>query len=100
MNSLWGSFFEHLTRCGHNASLFIISLAALVVLVVAAAIIQATHVHRYLLPLLPGLALLALWRACVLVRRARVRQRERLRFSPLSRDEMRVARSKLVKERI
>jgi hypothetical protein len=97
MNSCWASFCEQLKRCGRHGTLFIFTLAALVALSIVVGIVQATELGPYLLPLLTSVGLLALWRGVVLFRRAR--HRERTKFSPLSCDELRVARSKLVKDR-
>ena len=99
MGPFWSSLFDHLKHCGRNATLFILTLAGLLVLTALAAVICDTHLHKYLLPVLPGVILLAAAWVGVAIRRARARRRERLHRSPLSRDELRVARSKLMKDR-
>ena len=99
MGPFWTSLFEHLRHCGRSATLFILTLAALFILLFLAAIIYASQLHKYLLPVLPGIVLLALAWVGRVIRRARARRRERLNRSPLSRDELRVARSKLLKDR-
>ena len=97
MGPFWSSLFEHLKHCGRGGTVFMLTLAGLVVLAALAAIVCATQLYNYLLPVLPVIAVVAFAWVAVAVRRARARRRERLHYSPLSRDELRVARSKLVK---
>ena len=97
MGPFWTGLFEHLKHCGRSGTLFILSLAGLVFLVALAAIICLTELHKYLLPMLPVIAVGAFAWVGVAIRRARRRRREQLPRSPLSRDELRVARSKLMK---
>jgi len=99
MGPFWSSLFDHLKHCGRNATLFIFTLGGLLALTVLAAIICDTQLHKYLLPALPGIILLALAWVGLVIRRARARRRQRLERSPLSRDELRVARSKLMNDR-
>ena len=76
-----------------------LSFTGLFGLLIVAAIIHNTGLDQHLAPALPilGLVLLAWgWKAMQGVRASR---RERLQRSPLSCDELRVARSKLVKGR-
>ena len=54
---------------------------------------------RYVLAVLPVIGLLAVARMVLGFREFRRRRLERHKYPPLSRDEMRVARSKLLKER-
>jgi hypothetical protein len=98
MGPFWSSLFEHLKDCGRNATLFILTLGGLLVLLCLVAIICSTELHKYLLPGLPAIGVLALAWVGVVIRRARARRRQRLERSPLSRDELRVARSKLMKD--
>jgi hypothetical protein len=97
MGPFWTSLFEHLKGCGRNATLFIATLGGLLVLLCLIAIICSTELYKALLPGLPVVGLLAAAWMIVAIRRARARRRDRLERSPLSRDELRVARSKLVK---
>ncbi len=97
MGPFWGSLFDHLKDCGRSGSLFIFTIGGLLVLLGLAGIICGLGLHKYLLPALPGILLLTLAWAGVAIRRARARRRQRLDHSPLSRDELRVARSKLVR---
>lgn len=99
MSPFWIGLFEHLKHCGRSATLFILTLAGLFILLFLAAILYEAQLHKYLLPVLPVIVLLAIARVAVVIRRARARRRERLPSSPLSRDELRVARSKLMKDR-
>jgi hypothetical protein len=99
MGLFWSSLFEHLKHCGRNATLFLLTLAVLLILLFLAAMIQATQLQEYLLPALAVILVLAVAWVGVGIRRARARRSERMPSSPLSRDELRVARSKLVKDR-
>jgi hypothetical protein len=79
MNSSWGSLYDTYKDRRYGV-LFLVTLGALVLLPI-------------LLPVM-GLYVLAWgWSAFCL---ARANQRNKLRYSPLSRDELRKARSKLV----
>ena len=99
MGPFWNSLFEHLKHCGRSATLFLLTLAGLFILLLLVSIIYAAQLHKYLLPALPVIVVLAVVWVGGVIRRARARHRERLHYSPLSRDELRVARSKLVKDR-
>ena len=97
MSPFWGSLFGQLRDCGRNATLFMFALAgALGVLALFATVCQS-ELRRFILPALPWLSLLPVAWVCLAIRRARLRRRERLLRSPLSEDELRVARSKLRK---
>jgi hypothetical protein len=97
VNPFWTSFFTHLKSCGRSATLFMITLAALLILLVASAIIYTNNLQRYFMPALPGAAILVIIWMGVSIARARARRRERVGRAPLSIDELRKARSKLVK---
>jgi membrane protein implicated in regulation of membrane protease activity len=75
------------------------ALAGFIAVLVILAILESTWLREYFFQGALLLFLFALIRFALLVRRFRARRRERLRFPPLSRDERRVARSKLVKDR-
>lgn len=93
MNPFWAGLFENLQGRGRNAALFLVALPALLIVTLIAVKIP----EDYLLPALPWIALVAaVWTTRVFLR-ARARSRERLGRSVLSLDEMRKARSKLVK---
>ncbi len=97
MTPFWGSLFAHLKDCGRNATLFMFALAGFFGLLLLAATAFNTELREYLLPglaILGGLVLVWLIRG---IRRARLRRRERLRGEPLSDDELRKARSKLLR---
>jgi hypothetical protein len=80
MNSFWGSLYDTYKDRRYGV-LFLVSLGALVLLPI-------------LLPMM-GLYVLAWgWSA---FRLARANRRNKLRYSPLSRDELRKARSKLIR---
>src|ERR1039458_4670406 len=120
MSPFWSSLFSQLRDCGRNATLFVFALAGCLGVLVLAIIVCQSELLRFILPVLPGLGLLAVaWVCvairrrpvlpglgllavawfCVAIRRACVRRRERLLRSPFSDDELRVARLKLRKPR-
>ena len=97
MSHFWTSFFLHLKDCGRSATLFMITLAGLLMLLVVIALLCEYNVQGYVLRALPGAGVFAVIWAGVTTRRVRARRRERLVCPPLSFDERRKARSKLVK---
>jgi hypothetical protein len=99
MGPFWTSFFEHLKDCGRDATLFMMALAGFIGVLVLIAILESTRLREYFLQAAFVLLLLLLVRLVFLIRRFRARRRQSLRFPPLSRDELRVARSKLMKDR-
>ena len=99
MSPFWSSLFSQLRDCGRNATLFVFALAGCLGVLVLAIIVCQSELLRFILPVLPGLGLLAVAWVCVAIRRACVRRRERLLRSLLSDDELRVARLKLRKPR-
>ena len=106
MSPLWISLCENLRHYGRNATVFVFALAGFFGLLAGffglltlVAIINFAELLPFMVPLLPGIGLLAAAWAWVAFRRTRTRQRERVPRHPLSRDELRVARSKLLKEK-
>lgn len=99
MNSFWTSLFDNLKVCGRNATFFVCLLAAFFGVPVLIAVLSETGARDYVLPALPWIGVFALAWAARAIRRARARRRERLERHPLSRDELRVARSRLMKDR-
>lgn len=99
MGPFWTSFFEHLKDCGRDATVFMMALAGFIAVLVIVALLESTRLREYFGQAALVLFLLTLVRLVFLVRRFRARRREYPRFPPLSRDERRVARSKLVKDR-
>jgi len=94
MTPLWNTW-----RCRRNANFFMLSLTVFFGLLIVSAIIHHNDLDRYAAPALPVLGLfLVIW-AGLAIRQARARHRERLQRPPLSRDELRVARSKLMNDR-
>ena len=94
MRPLWNVW-----RCRRNANFFMLSLAGFFGLLIIVAIIRHLDLDQYIVPALPALVLGLIawsWRA---IRQARARRGERLQRMPMSCDELRVARSKLMKRR-
>jgi len=77
MSPFWTSLFQHLKDCGRNATLFIVTLAGLLGLLLLGAILCENEHYKYLVPALPVLALFAVVRAGLGIRRAWARRRER-----------------------
>lgn len=76
-----------------------LSLAGFFALLIVGSIIHQTGLDEYVAPALPALGLFLVawgWKA---IRQARECRREHLQRPPLSRDELRVARSKLMNDR-
>ena len=99
MNVFWASFFTYLRDCGKNTQLFIITLAALFLLVVVGTVIVGNNLQGYVLGALPPAGIFLLVWAVVAFSRARARSIQRLGGGPLSYDELHKARSKLVRNR-
>jgi len=98
MSPFWISLFDQLRHGGRNPAIFLVALACFFLLLGALALVLYTALREFLLWALPFAAIPGLvWMACA-VRRSRSERRRRLEFPPLSRDELRVARSKLVKD--
>jgi Na+-driven multidrug efflux pump len=100
MNYFWGNVFEYFKDRRGPAVFFISLLVLLVLLFIGAAILQGIGAEnlwtgfKYSLPVTGVVLAIWIWRS---VRRARARSRDRYKISPLSRDEMRKARSKLMR---
>jgi hypothetical protein len=98
MNHFWGNLFE-LFNERRYAPFFVGVLAALFGTAIAGALfyqlVCAYELQGYLAAILPGAGLT--WLACVGlgIRRLRARRMNQYKISPLSRDELAKARSKL-----
>jgi hypothetical protein len=103
MSPFWAGLFDHLKDCGRNSTAFLGGLAGLFgVLVIGTIVSKFVHEEGsqpFIIVFGAGIALwMATWSIATL-RRAFGRRRDRLRHPPLSCDELRVARSKLLKNR-
>jgi hypothetical protein len=99
MSPFWGSFSEQFRGCGRDATLFLVGLVALILGLVAVAIANSLNLFEYARPILIGVLMAFTGRVGFLCYQARRRPTERFHRRPLSRDEVRVARSKLLKNR-
>ena len=97
MSPFWSSFFTHLKDCGRDTTLFVITFAGLFLLIILATIFCGENLPKYALRALPGIVVFFLAWAGVALSRARARRRQRLERGPLSFDELRKARSRLVR---
>jgi hypothetical protein len=98
MNSFWDNQYDRY-KDRHYAALFWSTLMGLFGVLALGAIIAGIlsefGMQEYFLETLPGIGILALAWVFLKFRQARMRSHEKLRHGPLSRDELRVARSKL-----
>jgi hypothetical protein len=99
VNSIWNKLYDA-GKDRRYGVLFMACLAAFPVTLIAGVLLHQAALYFGLNPTflwaLP--CLLALWFAASLVSRIRSRDRRRLRFPPLSRDELNRARSKLMEK--
>jgi hypothetical protein len=91
MSPFWSSLFQHQKDHGRNATTFIVALAAFVCALPLLGVF--TRFAPIAVPLVSAIVLA--WTA-FFIRRLIVNRRRRVQFSPLSVDELRKARSKLV----
>ena len=102
MNFFWGNVFEYF-KDRRVAAIFFGTLLALGGLLIAgfiaAQVICTYHLENYVVYALPVMALALLVQISRGIARARARRHERYKISPLSRDEVSKARSKLVKQK-
>jgi hypothetical protein len=98
MNYFWGNIFEHF-KDRRFATVFFGTLVALALLLLAGTIlVESIGMENmrtglvYASPVAAVLFLFWIWRT---IAQVRARRRERYKISPLSRDELRKARSKL-----
>jgi hypothetical protein len=101
MNSPWSSLYDRFKDRRYGA-LFLACLLAFFGLLALAAIIGTVvgefELQEHIVRALPVVGLLAVPWVFLAFRGARQRRRERHKYPPLSRDELRVARSKLLKD--
>lgn len=99
MNPFWASFFGNLKH--PQARLFVLALGAFFSLLVLGRMLLEALSSEHFLLVLAGLGLLAVSLTTLAARRARPQAGGVGKFprEPLSRDELRVARSKLLKDR-
>ncbi len=98
MNSFWDNQYDNF-KDRRYAALFWSTLMALIVLLLLGffigALLSEFGMQAYFVESLPGIGILVLACGFLKFRQARIRSQEKLRHGPLSRDELRVARSKL-----
>jgi hypothetical protein len=86
-------------RCRSNANLFLLSLTGFLISLLVLGLIIRSGFAQHLLPVLPVVAVyFAIWTVKTW-RRMRALRNARAECGPLSRDELRKARSKLVQNR-
>ena len=98
MSSFWDHLYDNVKDRRYGV-LFLSALLTFFGLLVVAAFVE-TLLHKfrmqeYFWEALPGIGILGLAWGFLRFRQARIRSRKKLRYGPLSRDELRVARSKL-----
>jgi hypothetical protein len=97
MHFIWGNIFDHFKERRIAAfffgALFVVPPAGFLL----SRIQEAENLKNYVLYATPGLLLIFVSLMARAVQRARARGRDGYKISPMSRDELRKARSKLVK---
>ena len=86
-------------RCRSNANLFIVSLIGFFISLVLIGVIIHTGFYQHLLPAFPIAGIYCGVWAWRMWKQMRQQHSQRAECGPLSRDELRKARSKLVKDR-
>ena len=98
MKSFWDNLYDNV-KDRHYGVLFVSALLACLGLLFGAAFLEALlrecGKEEYFWDSLPAVVVLVLVLGILKFRRVAREQREKLRYGPLSRDELRVARSKL-----
>jgi hypothetical protein len=102
MNSIWNNLYDRV-KDRRYGTFFFISLAVFLGTFIFGSMIYtdtgAKNLLEFFMPALPGIGILLVALSWRIIRRARTRWRERLKYPPLSRDEIRKARSKLRNEK-
>ena len=102
MNPFWNNWYDQFKDRRYGA-LFLSAILAFFGLLALGffvnAVLRAFELEEYFPDVLAGIGLLGLAWGFFKFRQAQMRGRERSRHPPLSRDEVRVARSKLMKDR-
>lgn len=97
MSPFWGSFFENVRGRGRNATLFLAVLAILFLTLLAGMFQTSKDLLQYADTIVAVIVVfLGAW-FCLAIHKARVHDRDRFQHRPLSRDELKVARSKLLR---
>lgn len=91
MDHFWGNVFDYFKE-RHIAGMFLRALFVLGLLAIGFAAFYPGSMYA-----LPAMGLYLLWRLARAIQQARARWRNRYRSSPLSRDEIQKARSKLMR---
>jgi hypothetical protein len=103
MNSIWNNLYDSIKDRRYGL-LFFAALVAFLGLIVLGAMIYsitgANNLQQFFMPALPGIGILLVALSWRIIRRARTRWRGQLKYPPLSRDEIRKARSKLRNEKL
>jgi hypothetical protein len=99
MSPFWGSFFENVRGRGRNATLFLVVLAILFFALFASMIPSSRDLLQFADAVIAGIVVFLVAWFCVAAHKARERNRDRFSRRPLSCDELRVARSKLLRRK-
>jgi len=96
MSPFWGSFAEQFRGSGRNATMFVLLIIALTF---GVALASFTKFFQYADEFFAILAVFVVIRICIVCNRIRKQRDDESHCSPLSRDELRKARSKLVRNK-
>lgn len=98
MSSFWNGLFDYLKNCGRSVTMFFVTLGVLVGALILWGIIVCFDLEQFLPWVLGAAAIAAICRVGLAVWRVWRGRAKNWRSSPLSSDEIRVARSKLLKD--
>jgi membrane protein implicated in regulation of membrane protease activity len=96
MSPFWGSFSEQFRGSGRNATIFMLFVVALTF---GVALASLTPLFQYAELFFAVLSVFIVIRICIACSKIRKHREEQSHRSPLSRDELRKARSKLVRNK-
>ncbi|HEX4263250.1 MAG TPA: hypothetical protein VH597_02840 [Verrucomicrobiae bacterium] len=99
MSPFWGSFFENVKGRGPNATLFLVVVALLFLTVFVSLIPVGQDLLQCADAVIAGVVVFLVAWFCIAINKARARNRDRFSPRPLSCDELRVARSKLLRQK-
>ena len=102
-DSFWSNIYDAVKDRRYGSlffSTFFVVIGLFLLSVVLGGMTASVDVRAYLIPVLIGIGVFILVLGWRLLRRARRRRREQLKFAALSRDEMNKARSKLMKSKL
>jgi fumarate reductase subunit D len=99
MSPFWGSFFENVRGRGRSATLFLVVLAILFLALLVGMIPSSQDLLQFADAVIAMVVVFLVVWFCLAANKARARNRDGSFQHPLSRDELKVARSKLTRRK-